>query len=72
MSDLALLSHYFERVELDFYYLTSLAAVPFQGLCGGDALLKLLKRVDDYLLKTPWLQRLAWMVFIELGDPKAL
>jgi SAM-dependent methyltransferase len=69
MSDLALLSHYFEKVRLDFYYLTSLAAVPFRTFPGGGLLLRCLKSLDRHLLEIPLLKRYAWMVFIQLSAP---
>jgi ubiquinone/menaquinone biosynthesis C-methylase UbiE len=69
VSELYLLSSYFDKVGLDYYYLTSLGAVPFQKFPGGRVLLKFLMYVDQHLLELPLLQPYAWMVFIELDAP---
>jgi hypothetical protein len=70
MSDLESLSRYFDKVNLDYYYFVSLAAVPFQRLPGGERFLRLLKKIDRRLLKVPFMERFAWMVFIQLGAPR--
>jgi SAM-dependent methyltransferase len=69
VSDLDQLSAFFEKVELDFYYLTSISALLLGGLPGGDHLFKLFEALDQRLLKVPALQRYAWIVFIHLSVP---
>lgn len=68
--DLDLARRYFQRVDLRYYHLLSLAAVPFRGLPGFKKLLGFLDRVDQSLFKLiPWLRRHAWVVSLVMSEP---
>jgi SAM-dependent methyltransferase len=62
----------FGSVELEFFNLTSLVAVPLRGLPGGSSLLHLLRRLDGWLFdRSAIARRWAWVVVIRLSSPAA-
>jgi 2-polyprenyl-3-methyl-5-hydroxy-6-metoxy-1,4-benzoquinol methylase len=68
-ADLALLQRYFRRVNLRFFYLTTLLAIPFAGWPGFAFLVNILDIVDRILFLVPALRKQAWQVLIEVSDP---
>ena len=71
MSDLAHAERYFDEVDLQFFHLASLAAIPLRDRAGFSRLLAALERLDRRLLSTgPVIQKHAWMVVMRLGRPK--
>jgi SAM-dependent methyltransferase len=68
-ADLALLQRYFRRVNLHFFYLTTLLAIPFSGWPGSVLLVNILDLVDKILFLVPALRRQAWQVLIEVSEP---
>ncbi|MHB1137356.1 MAG: class I SAM-dependent methyltransferase [Microthrixaceae bacterium] len=72
-ADLRFLERWFEQVDLQFFHLASLAAIPLLKTDLFDRALGTLGRVDQRLLRSSQLaQDLAWFVTIELRGPKAL
>lgn len=71
MQDVRLARKYFRDVEVRFFHLATLAAVPFRNSRHFDRLLSLLERVDAALLKVPGLQTQAWMVMFVLRGPRS-
>ena len=63
---------YFDSVELHFFHLTTLFAVPFRKTPLFRPLLAFLEGVDRLLLKLPWIKWQAWQVVIVLSKPKKL
>src|SRR5262245_33563079 len=63
-SDMRVLRQHFSSVELQFFGLASLAAVPFRALSGGVLLRTALESVDDALLRLPGVRFLAWYALI--------
>lgn len=69
MKDLALAKRYFRHVELQFFHLATLAAVPFRRTPIFTPLLRVLEIVDSVLLRIPFVREQAWMVGFVLRDP---
>ncbi len=61
---------YFEQIELYFFNLATLIAVPFRGLPGFNPLLSILEKIDSVLLRLPAIKWQAWMVFFILSKPR--
>jgi ubiquinone/menaquinone biosynthesis C-methylase UbiE len=70
MRDLRLMSRYFGSVQADYFHLTVLLASPLSRSRGGRTTARALDRVDDVLLRMPFLRRFAWLVVLTLRDPK--
>lgn len=69
MKDLELARRYFRRVELRFFHLASLAAVPLRNTPLFRPVLAVLERIDSVLLRIPRIREQAWMVGFVLHDP---
>ena len=67
--DLALFKQHFHRVNIRYFYLTSLGASFIAGKPGFNFALKSLELLDSALLKLPGIKKQAWMVLIELSQP---
>jgi SAM-dependent methyltransferase len=71
LADLDLAGRYFERVEIQYFHLTALAAIPFRNLFFFSRLLTLFDRFDQLLFRVfPWSRRLAWIVHLSLSSPR--
>jgi len=69
--DLDLLSDYFEDVNIEYYALLSLGAVPFRNTPLYNIVLKCLLGVDKLIFKfIPPLRHYAWFALIDVGRPK--
>jgi SAM-dependent methyltransferase len=68
--DLELARDYFHKVDLRYYYLTTLMAAPFaRGAAGGRAV-GVGNAIDRKLFAAfPGLRKYAWFVIIEMSDP---
>ncbi len=69
-SDINLAKKYFGKIEIKFFHLATLLAVPFRNLPGFESVLSFLEGVDSVILKLPGLQWLAWQVIFILSEPK--
>lgn len=69
IGDLEILKRFFRKVHVQYFYFTALAAVPFFGLSGVDALFKILVGVDSLLFRMKFMQKQAWQVLIKLSEP---
>lgn len=70
LSDLEDARQHFGAVDLQFFHLASLAAIPFRDRRRFSRLLAALERVDSRLLSTtPLIQKHAWMVVLRLREP---
>lgn len=67
--DFEIAKKYFRTVDLRFYHLATLLAVPFRRLPGFGHLLTCLEAVDSLLLRLPWLRWQAWQVVYIMADP---
>jgi len=61
---------YFESVQVRFFHLASLAAVPFRKFHIFPAILTVLEWVDGFLLHLPWIQRWAWIAVVIYSRPR--
>jgi len=72
-ADLRFMERWFEQVDLKFFHLASLAALPLMKSSYFDRALSTLDKVDASLLQRSQLaQDLAWFVTLELRGPKVL
>jgi ubiquinone/menaquinone biosynthesis C-methylase UbiE len=71
MRDVRRIRSHFGNSAARYYGLTSLLAVPVQGLPGAAWLTWLLHRMYDLLLRVPGVRTLAWIVVLELREPLA-
>ena len=65
------MKRYFGEIELRFFHLAVLLAVPFRRVPGFGALLALLEGVDRLLLKVPGVRQQAWMMIFEMSKKRA-
>ncbi len=70
MKDLKLMRRYFGNVEVKYFHLFSLLAVPFRNSPIFQPLLNLTESIDRALLQIPILQRQAWQAVIVLSQPR--
>jgi ubiquinone/menaquinone biosynthesis C-methylase UbiE len=63
-------SQYFEKVTIRYFHLAALAAVPLRKKPFFKPFLSFLEKMDDILLKIPYLQRWGWVAVIEYQFPK--
>lgn len=61
---------YFGSIEVHYFHLLSLFALPFSKFSWGVFLFKMLDRLDSYLLKIPFLQPLAFKIVFIFSRPK--
>jgi ubiquinone/menaquinone biosynthesis C-methylase UbiE len=65
LRDVKLADNWFQAVDVKYFYLFSIAAIPFQKWKIFNILLPILGFIDNIFLKIPYVQRMAWqMVFI--------
>lgn len=70
-ADVKTAQRYFERVDLRFFQLSSLASVIFARTARPTRMLKVLERVDEFLFRLiPPVRWLAWQVVMVLSNPK--
>ncbi len=62
--DIATLAEHLNLLEVRYYGLSTLAAVPLRNRRFGEALLKLGRRVDRVLFALPGVRHLAWYVLV--------
>ena len=68
LNSLDLAKEYFDTVEVKFFHLAVLAAVPFRNLPGFNGLLRVLEVIDSWMLKFPILQKQAWMMIFIMSN----
>jgi len=67
--DLDLAMRYFHKVEMRFFHLATLTAIPFCRLRGFGIVLTILEKVDALLLRLPMVRWFAWQVVLVLSQP---
>jgi SAM-dependent methyltransferase len=68
--DLELASTFFHKVDLRFYYLTTLLATPFARSTVGKRVVKAGNAIDRTLFALfPPLRKYAWLVIMEMSEP---
>ena len=61
---------YFGEIEMRFFNLFTLAAVPFRGTPLFNPLLKVFEVIDSVVLRIPGIKWLAWQCIYILKNPK--
>lgn len=61
---------YFEEVNIRFFHLAALGAVPLRKAFVFKPILKVLELFDGVLMRIPYLRRMAWIAVIEYRKPK--
>ena len=64
-----IMRHYFGKVSVRFYHLTSLLLVPFRKTFLFPLLLPIFDFVDKVILRTQFIGKYGWIMLIELSDP---
>ncbi len=68
IDDINLAREYFDEVSVDFYHLSTLAAVPFRNSFIFKPFLKFLCGTDRLIFKMlPFMRKYAWFCILELG-----
>jgi ubiquinone/menaquinone biosynthesis C-methylase UbiE len=61
---------HFNKIEIKFFHLATLAAVPFRKFSEFQSILGVFEKLDYILLKMPLLKWLAWQIVFILSEPK--
>jgi ubiquinone/menaquinone biosynthesis C-methylase UbiE len=69
VQDLAASKKYFKEVQVKFFFLFALLAVPFRRLFIFKPILSLFEAIDSVVLKIPFVQRMAWQMVFVLKKP---
>ncbi len=70
MKDVKFIEQYFSRVELQYFHLFTLLAVPFRNTRGFMKLLGILSAFDTSIMRIlPFTKRFAWTVLLDLSKP---
>jgi ubiquinone/menaquinone biosynthesis C-methylase UbiE len=68
--DMKLFSNFFDKVEIHYFHMCSLIAIPFRNLFFFRGMLKSLELMDKFLFKFNFFRLNAWQAVIELSKPK--
>jgi len=68
--DIALMADYFDTVKVHHFHLLALLAVPFRQTPLFGPVFAVLNTIDGLLMKLPVTKSLAWMLVIEMSEPK--
>ena len=69
VKDVKLLEEYFHEVEVHYYILFSLLAVPFRNTRFFASLLAFLESIDNMVFRIPFLRRYAWQIIMYASHP---
>ena len=61
---------YFNEINIKYFHLFALIAIPFRKTSFFKPLLRALEWIDNIVLKIPHVQKLAWVAVIEFKGPK--
>ena len=70
VDDLAIAGKYFHKVEVRFFHLAVLAAVPFRKTRFFKPLRSFLDKIDDILLRGELTGKYGWIMIFTMGKPK--
>ena len=70
MKDLRMMRRYFGKIEIRFFHLAVLLAVPFRNLPGFRAMHTVLDGLDRALLRIPGIREQAWMMIFVMSQPR--
>lgn len=61
---------YFDKIDVKYFHLFSILAVPFRNMFIFKPVLTLLESIDSIVLKIPFVRLLAWQIIFVLSEPK--
>lgn len=67
--DLKLFREYFSNVNISYFHLTTLLAVPFRETKLFQFIFRILSKIDSFLFKFNFFQKNAWMIVLDLSSP---
>ena len=67
-----LMRKYFGQIEMRFFHLATLGAVPFRRSAVFTVLLHSLRALDSVLLSLPWVRWQAWQVVFKISKPRKI
>ena len=67
--DIKLISQHFNKVDVNYFALTTLLAVPFRNKAVFKPLYQTLQKLDRLLFKIPFIGKNAWTVVLEMSEP---
>lgn len=70
VESLDVIQRYFEKVEVKYFHLAALAAVPFRKTSVFKSMLRFLNRIDDVILRTQAVGKYGWIMVIVVSEPK--
>ncbi len=70
LSELDLARKYFNKVEVKYFYLATLLAIPFIGTKLFKPVLKVTEAIDAVLTKIPGINLMSWQMVFVLSEPK--
>jgi SAM-dependent methyltransferase len=70
IESLEIMKKYFDKVEVHFFHLTSLALVPLRKTFLFNILLPITNFIDRFLLSNQLIGKYGWIMIVELGSPK--
>lgn len=68
--DIKLLKQYFHNVEIEYFSLFTLLAVPFRNMFFFDKLCGFLWSIDKTVFHIPFVRKYAWIVIIHISNPR--
>ena len=68
--DIKLLKQYFQNVEIEYFSLFTLLAVPFRNKFFFDQLYEFLRSIDMAVFLIPFFKKYAWSVIIHASNPR--
>jgi len=70
LQDVDLAFKYFNKIEIKFFHLAVLAAVPFRKTPLFNPIRKFLEKIDGLLLRSKMIGKYAWIMIFVLKEPK--
>ncbi len=70
LKDIRLLEQYFYNVEVEYFSLFTLLAVPFRNMFFFDKLYRFLRSIDKAVFLIPLINRYAWTAIIHASNPR--
>jgi len=68
--DIRLLEKFFNDVEVEYFFLFTLLAVPFRRMVFFSRMCGVLGSIDNAIFQIPFVRKYAWMVIIHASNPK--
>jgi len=70
LEGIRLLKQYFDNVEVEYFTLFTLLAVPFRDMRGFATLCGFLRSIDKAVFLIPFMKRYAWTTIIHASNPR--